>query len=191
MNTLSASNKVMSLYRYELQYHDMKPTQIAPGKIRQYPQNLAMQSVVGRNLANTAWDILAAKQQQGHVAMQRDEQIRALSIETGVSEVHLHSSVPHGHQNVFFERAMGLPGVPPPAAPAAPPGAAEATAVRESGVDAPAPVENPFADATQGFPSAPHSDSNYSSVSSAMNSVRSRNSGHSSVTRAEIQARQD
>ena len=66
---LCASNKVMSLYRYELQYHDMQPTQIAPGKIRQYPQNLGMQSVAGRNLANTAWDILAAKQQQGHEAM--------------------------------------------------------------------------------------------------------------------------
>ena len=38
----------MSLYRYELQYHDMEPTQMAPGKIRQYPQNLAMQSVMGR-----------------------------------------------------------------------------------------------------------------------------------------------
>ena len=54
MNSLAAFKKQMSLYRYELQYHDMQPTQIAPGKIRQYPQNLAMQSVVGRNLANTA-----------------------------------------------------------------------------------------------------------------------------------------
>ena len=61
----------------------MEPTQIAPGKIRQYPQNLAMQSVAGRNLANTAWEILAAKQQQGHEAMQRDEQIRMLSMQTG------------------------------------------------------------------------------------------------------------
>ena len=57
---------------------------MAPGKIRQYPQNLAMQSVMGRNLANTAWDVLAAKQQQGHEAMQRDEQIRMLSAQTGV-----------------------------------------------------------------------------------------------------------
>ena len=84
----------MSLYRYERQYHDMEPTQMAPGKIRQYPQNLALQSVMGRNLANTAWDVLAAKQQQGHEAMQRDEQIRMLSMQTGVPEVHLHSSVP-------------------------------------------------------------------------------------------------
>ena len=108
----------MSLYRYELQYHDMEPTQMAPGKIRQYPQNLALQSVMGRNLANTAWDVLAAKQQQGHEAMQRDEQIRMLSAQTGVPEVHLHSSVPHGHQNVLFHEAMGFqPAAPPQGRP--------------------------------------------------------------------------
>ena len=64
--------------------------------------------------------------------MQRDEQIRMLSAQTGVPEVHLHSSVPHGHQNVLFHEAMGFQ----PAVPAAPQGqpddvlpAAEAAAV--------------------------------------------------------------
>ena len=156
----------MSLYRYELQYHDMQPTQIAPGKIRQYPQNLAMQSVVGRNLANSAWDVLAAKQQQGHEAMQRDEQIRMLSMQTGVPEVHLHSSVPHGHQNMVFREAMGLP--PPPAGEA------------EQGVDAPAPAEV----AHDGYTA-------YSSISSAMRSVRSKNSGHATITEEAVQAHQE
>ena len=181
MNSLWVSNKAMSLYRYELQYHDMQPTQIAPGKIRQYPQNLAMQSVVGRNLANTAWDVLAAKQQQGHEAMQRDEQIRMLSMQTGVPEVHLHSSVPHGHQNVIFQQAMGVTpapalGLPAPAqnppAPPPPPGA---------------PPEAPDVDAPE-FDSV---SSAMNSVTSAMKSVRSRNTGHTSVTQAQVQAHQD
>ena len=80
------------MYRYELQYHDMEPTQMAPGRIRQYPQNLALQSIMGQNLAHTAWDVLAAKQQQGHEAMQRDEQIRMLSMQTGVPDCLLYTS---------------------------------------------------------------------------------------------------
>ena len=100
------------MYRYELQYHDMEPTQMAPGRIRQYPQNLALQSIMGQNLAHTAWDVLAAKQQQGHEAMQRDEQIRMLSMQTGVPEVQLHAAAPPN---------LTMPPTAPPDEPAGPP----------------------------------------------------------------------
>jgi len=55
-----------------------------------------LRGVAGRNIAGAAWDALAAKQASAAQAMQRGEQIRALSVQTGIPEVHLHGSVPLG-----------------------------------------------------------------------------------------------
>ena len=87
----------MSLYRYESQYHDLSgSTEVDPSRVPSYPINDALRGVAGRNIAGAAWDALAAKQASAAQAMQRGEQIRALSVQTGIPEVHLHGSVPLG-----------------------------------------------------------------------------------------------
>ena len=87
----------MSLYRYESQYHDLSgSTEVDPSRVPSYPINDALRGVAGRNLAGSAWDALAARQASAAQAMQRGEQIRALSVQTGIPEVHLHGSVPLG-----------------------------------------------------------------------------------------------
>ena len=87
----------MSLYRVEAQYHDLTgSTEVDPSRIPSYPINDALRGVAGRNLAGASWDSLAAKQESAAQAMQRGEQIRAMSVQTGIPEVHLHGAVPLG-----------------------------------------------------------------------------------------------
>ena len=87
----------MSLYRVEAQYHDLTgSTEVDPSRIPSYPINDALRSVAGRNIAGAAWDALAAKQASAAQAMMRGDQIRAMSVQTGIPEVHLHGSVPLG-----------------------------------------------------------------------------------------------
>jgi|AACY02.9.fsa_nt_gi hypothetical protein len=87
----------MSLYRVEAQYHDLTgSTTVDPSRIPSYPINDALRSVAGRNIAGAAWDYLAAKQAQAAQAMNRGEQIRVLSVATGIPEGHLHAAVPLG-----------------------------------------------------------------------------------------------
>ena len=89
------------MYRYETQYHDMTvDTGLDPRKIAHYPINEFMQSVAGRNIAGAAWEQLAALQAKGAQAMQRDQDIRAISAATGTPEIALHSSIPQGHEGV-------------------------------------------------------------------------------------------
>ena len=89
------------MYRYITQYHDMHQDRgLDPSKIPHYPINEFMQSVAGRNLAGAAWDQIAAMQAKGAQAMQRDQEIREISVATGVPEVHLHSSVPQGYSHL-------------------------------------------------------------------------------------------
>ena len=84
-------------YRYVAQYHDLEgSTQVDPSRIKSYPVNDFMQSVAGRNMAGAAWDLIAQKNEQGAAAMQRNEIIRNMSVETGIPEVHLHTAVPYG-----------------------------------------------------------------------------------------------
>ena len=85
------------MYRYVAQYHDLDgSTQVDPSRIKSYPINDFMQSVAGRNMAGAAWNLIREKNEQGAAAMQRNEIIRNMSIETGIPEVHLHSAVPYG-----------------------------------------------------------------------------------------------
>ena len=79
-------------YRYVAQYHDLEgSTQVDPSRIKSYPVNDFMQSVAGRNMAGAAWDLIAQKNEQEAAAMQRNEIIRNISMETGIPEVHLHT----------------------------------------------------------------------------------------------------
>ena len=85
------------MYRYVAQYHDLEgSTQVDPSRIKSYPINDFMQSVAGRNMAGAAWNLIREKNEQGAAAMQRNEIIRNMSVETGIPEVHLHSAVPYG-----------------------------------------------------------------------------------------------
>ena len=112
----------MEMYRYETQYHDVTVDRgLDPRKIPHYPINDFMQSVAGRNLAGAAWDKIAAMQAQGAQAMQRDQQIREVSVATGVPEVHLHAAVPQGYSAPqYFSIATPRPPAlaPAPDAPA-------------------------------------------------------------------------
>ena len=117
----------MTLYRYETQYHDVTvDSGLDPRKIPHYPINDFMQSVAGRNLAGAGWDVLAASQAKGAQAMQRDQDIRNISVATGIPEVYLHPSVPQGYSHADLPATddpydpfadIGEDGPPPPPAP--------------------------------------------------------------------------
>ena len=88
------------MYRSETQYHDVTvDSGLDPRKVPHYPIIDFMQSVAGRNLAGAAWDQLAAMQAKGAQAMQRDQDIREISVASGIPEVFLHQSVPQGHSH--------------------------------------------------------------------------------------------